>query len=276
LLSLDKVLGAIPSGAGITLAVTESGRIIDHTAMEYLHQFQEACLHTGRPFEILGLDHFYQFTQHALSARMHDAKLLKEKARVSTREQQMGEVAQRYGLQFKPATAGTLNSHDFVYLRRGGSRQENNVMTGLYNGCHVKLFDYSHTAAPDYYSEHRHTLILLRCLEVGDVELPNLAITPGDYLERYLVGYQEVDLADRPVFAAHYRLYAQDPTQALAFIETKAEQLLSDHPGFYVEIRDNVLLAFRPGRELETPETIKLLLDFAELTGSARKPGEMQ
>ncbi len=203
---------------------------------------------------------------------MHDAKLVKEKARVSVREQQMAEVAQRYGLQFKPATVGTLNSHDFVYLRRGSSRQESNVVTGLYNGCHVKLFDYSHTAAPDYYSEHRHTLFLLRCLEGGDVELPNLAITPGDYLERYLVEHQEVDLADRPVFASHYRLYAHDPARALAFIGTQAEQLLNDHPGFYVEIRDNVLLAFRPGRELETPETIQLLLAFAELAGGERTP----
>lgn len=267
LLALDKVLHAIPAHASITLAVTESGRIIDHTAMEYLHQFQEACLHAGRPFEITGLDHFYQFTAHALSARMHDAKMVKEKARVSVREQQMAEVAHRYGLQFKPTTVATLNSHGFVYLRRGDNRQESNVMTGLYKGCHVKLFDYSHTAAPDYYLEHLHTLIVLRCLEGGDVELPNLALTPGDYLERYLVEYQEVDLADRPTLAAHYRLYAKDPAQALAFIGQKAQQLLQDNPGFYVEIRDNVLLAFRPGRELETPETIKLLFDFAELAG---------
>ena len=150
------------------------------------------------------------------------------------------------------------------------------MITGLYHGCDVKLFDYSHTAAPDYYLEYRHTLILLRCLEAGDVDLPNLAITPGDYLERYLVEYQEVDLADRPVLASHYRLYAQVPAQALAFIETKIEQLLKDHPGFYVEIRDNRLLAFRPGWELETPETIRLLLAFAELTSGARKQGEIQ
>lgn len=268
LLSLDKVLNAIPAEAGIALAVTESGRIIDHTAMEYLHQFQEACLHAGRPFEITGLDNFYQFTPHALSARMHDAKLVKEKVRVSVREQQMAEVAQRYGLQFLPAARGALNSHDFVYLRRGSSRQESNVMTGLYRGCHVKLFDYSHTAAPDYYSEHRHTIILLRCLEEGELELPNLAITPGDYLERYLVEYQEVDLAGRSALASHYRLYALNPEPALAFI-AKAEQVLKDHPDFYVEIRDNVLLAFRPSRELETTEGIELLLAFAELAGSA-------
>lgn len=271
LLPLDKLLQTIPAGAGITLAVTESGRIIDHTAMEYLHQFHEECLHAGRPFEILGLDNFYQFTSHSLSARMHDAKLVKEKARVSAREQQMAEVARRHGFQFAPATAGTLNSHDFIYLRRGADRQESNAMTGIYRGCQVKIFDYSHTAAPDYYSEHRHTLIQLHPLETG-VPLPNLAITPGDYLERYLVDYQEVDLAARPALARHYRLYAHDPARALAFVGAEIEQMLLDHPGLYVEIRNNVVLAFRPDQDIAPPETIDLLLTFVALVGGARKP----
>ena len=269
LLPLDKLLHALPPGAGITLAVTESGRIIDHTAMEYLHQFHEECLHAGRPFEILGLDNFYQFTRHSLSARMHDAKLVKDKARVSAREQQMAEVARRYGFQFAPATVGTLNSHDFVYLRRGTDRQESNVMTGSYHGCQVKLFDYSHTAAPDYHAEHRHTLILAHRIEHGDVHLPNLVITPGHYLERYLVEYQEVELASHPTFAQHHRLYALDPVRALAFVESHIQQLLFEHPGFYVEIRDHVLLAFRPDQDLISPDAIERLLAFAEAMGGA-------
>lgn len=271
LLPLDKLLQAIPPNASITLAVTESGRIIDHTAMEYLHSFQEACLHEGRPFEMLGLENFYQFTQHSLSARMHDAKLVKEKAQGSVREQQMAGVAQRYGLSFAPVTVSTLNSFDFVYLRRGGSRQESNVMAGVYRGCQVKIFDYSHTATPDYYAEHRHTLVQLSCPEVDRAPLPNLAITPGNYLERYLVDYQEIELAGRPALAPHYRLYSQNPEQALAFVGAELEALLCDHPGFYVEIRNNVLLAFRPHEGLEAPEAIELLLAFATPVSSAGK-----
>ena len=270
LLPLDKLLQAIPPGAGITLAVTESGRIIDHTAMEYLHQFHEACLHAGRPFEMLGLDHFYQFTRHSLSARMHDAKLVKDKARVSAREQQMAEVARRHGFQFAPATAGTLNSHDFVYLRRGTDRQESNAMTGVYRGCQVKIFDYSHTAAPDYYDEHRHTLIMLSRGSAAGGNWPNLAITPGSYLERYLIEYHEVDLVAHPALSQHYRLYAHDPVRALAFVGTLIERLLLDHPGFYIEIRNNVVLAFRPDQDLAPLEAIELLLAVA---GSLSGPG---
>lgn len=313
LLPLDKLLRMIPPDAGITLAVTESGRIIDHTAMEYLHQFEEACLHANRPFKMLGLDNFYQFTPHPLSTRMHDAKLVRDKAEGSAREQQMMALAQHYGLQFTAGPVSTLNTHDFVYLRRGTNRQESNIMTGIYHGCRVKLFDYSHAAAPDYYAEHRHTLIQLYCddaqgtaggvtsgahpgipgiaeeveqlpeqlprasLEADEPQLPNLAITPGDYLERYLVEYQEVNLENHPTLAPHYRLYtaapgtSQNPVPALAFVRTALEQLLRNHPGFYVEVRNNVLLVFRPDHGLATPDAVELLLAFAEPFNDACK-----
>ncbi len=264
LLPLDKLLQAIPQGAAITLVVTESGRIIDHTAMEYLHQFHEECLHTGRPFEIQGLEHFFQFTRHALSVRMHDAKLVKEKAQLSARELQMAEVAQRHGFAFASATVATLNSHDLVYLRRGTNRQESNAMSGVYRGCQVKLFDYSHTAAPDYYAEHRHTLVMLSRPEEGDMQWPNLALTPGPYLERYLVECQEVDITSCPVGALRYRLYAQDPASVLALLGTELAQLLREHRGYYIEIHDNVLLVFHPEHDLESPEAIESLLAFAE------------
>ena len=276
LLPLDKLLHTLSPEAGITLTITESGRIIDHTAMEYLHQFQEACLHSGRPFEMIGLENFYKFTPHPLATRMHDAKLVKDKAQISTREQRMAEVANNYGFQFEPATVGTLNSHNFVYLRRGNNRQENCVMTGIYQGCRIKLFDYSHTAAPDYYAEHRHTVIHLYSLEAGKAPLPNLAITPGEYLERYLVEYQEVDMADCPELAPHYRFYAQDPAQALAFVGAGLKQLLSQHPGIYVEIRNNALLAFRPDQALEPPEAIALLLAFTQCVGGVQSPSGAQ
>ena len=107
----------------------------------------------------------------------------------------------------------------------------------------------------------------------ADAPLPDLVITPGHYLERYLVEFQEVELASHPTFTQHYRLYAHDPVRALALVESKLQQLLLDQPGFYVEIRDQVLLAFRPDQDLQSPDEIERLLAFVEAVGGARKPG---
>lgn len=267
LLPLDRLIAALPANAGVTLVATESGRIIDHAAMEYIHRFQEECAYEGRAFEILGMEHYQTFSDHTLAARVHDARLVKAKTRISARSELMAGVAQKYGFRFSPARVDTLNIHKFVYLRRGDDRHECNVMTGDYHGVAIKLYDYSHTAAPDYYSEHRHTLIKLSQASGGGAPWPNLVITPGSYLERYLVEYQEVDVSSRPALAQHYRLYVRTPGQTLPLLDSRLEKFLLAHPGLYIEIHDRVLLAFRPEHGLETPEAVGQLLALADVMG---------
>ena len=266
LFPLERALAAVPSQSGITLTLSESGRIIDHTTMEYLHQFEEECVRHGRPFAIQGMERFHPFTSHPLSTRTQDLRIVKEREKRSTRAAAMAEVAQRHGFAFAPDTAATLNQHDFVYLRRGSDREETNAMTGVYRGCGVKLFDYSHTAAPDYYVEHRHTVIVVRPPAGPASDLPNLAVTPGSYLERYLIAeYGDVELNDFDhSFAEHHRVYAQDPARAREFLAAGLLQLLQQHPGFYVEIRNNTVLAFRPESGLEPIPALDELLSFAE------------
>ena len=264
LLPLDKLLQSLPADAAVTLTASESGHIIDHTAMEYLHNFQEECLRAGRAFRLMGLENYYQFTPHSLSARMHDAKLIQEKARLSNRSQMMMEIAARHGLKFKEPIVSTLNLHDFVYLRRGDMRQECNIMTGLHSGCHVKLFDYSHTAAPDYYAEHRHTVIILRPQHT-EVELPDLVVTPGHYLERYLVEFEEIDNPQLLAASPRHRWYRRPDSPTPERLVGQILTLIRNYPGIYVELRDNALLAFHPHRELEAAPDIEALLAIARL-----------
>jgi len=264
LLPLDKLLQSLPQEASITLAASESGHIIDHTAMEYLHNFQGECLREGRAFRLMGMENYYQFTPHALSARMHDAKLVRERVSLSDRSQALAEIAGRHDLKFRAEVGGTLNMHDFIYLRRGDMRQQCNIMTGQYAGCHVKLFDYSHTAAPDYYAEHRHTLIMLRPPDDA-MELPDLVVTPGHYLQRYLVEFEEIDT---PALAAASREHRWFRHPQGADPENLIKQLLvvlENFPGMYIEVRDNALLAFHPDHELESVDNIVALLGIANL-----------
>jgi MFS superfamily sulfate permease-like transporter len=263
LLPLDKLLHSLPQQCSVTLVASESGHIIDHTAMEYLHQFEEDCLRDGRLFRFVGLDNYYQFMPHSLSSRMHDAKLVKEKARLSDRSTLMSKIAAQYQLNFSEPTVGTLNLHGFIYLRRGDMRQESNVIAGEYAGCQVKLFDYSHTAAPDYYSEHRHTVLILR-LHDQTAAFPELVLTPGNYLERYLIGFEEIDTPEIAAALREHRLYTRpggpDPNAMIGRILP----LLERHSNIYIEIHDGSLLAFCPGRDLATADGVEALFELAK------------
>lgn len=261
LLPLDKLLAALPPETGVTLIINESGRIIDHTAMEYLHQFEEECVRDGRPFEIRGLENFFQFTNHSLAARMQDALLTREKHKRSEREEAMESLARERGLEFQPGTVATLNPHGFVYLRRGADKQECNVMSGHHQGCEVRIFDYSHTAAPDYFSKHWHTLIRWS-IPAREGAIPGFVITPGHYLERYLVDFTENTLPEEHPLASAYRLYGSDGRDVTGFITPELSSFLMEHQSFYIEAKGGVMLAFSPNQELADPQQIALLFDL--------------
>jgi len=264
LLPLDKLLSSLPGKEGVTLIVTESGRIIDHTAMEYLHQFEEECVRDGRVFELLGMENFVQFTKHSLSARMQDAILVKEQSVRSDRELQMEHLAERFALAFHPDAVSTLNPEDFVYLRRGADKEECNVMSGTYQGADVRLYDYSHTSAPNYHSKHWHTVITSRCGANAGIDVPDMVITPGHYLERYLVDYDEVELPQGSEFSEKYRLYGKEGADPLACISPELMEFMVKHDDCYLEVRKGVMLAFRKDQALANSDEISLLFALSE------------
>jgi len=265
LLPLDKILASLPPKEGVTLIITESGRIIDHTAIEYLHQFEEECVRDGRLFELVGVENFVKFTGHALAARMQDTALVKEQVERTEREEEMARLSEHYNLSFQSAATSTLNEQNFVYLRRGADKQESSIMSGEFSGCTVRLFDYSHTAAPDYYTKHWHTIITSHCLVASNQKIPDMVITPGHYLERYLVEYNEVDLSYDEGFTDKYRCFGKEGDDPLSFISAELIQFLKRHDGFYLEISKGVMLAFRKVKGLENTDDISLLFSLVKI-----------
>lgn len=262
LLMVDRAVGKIPADAGIRLVLSESGRMIDRTTLEYLHELQEDCLQTNRPFEIIGLERFHPFTEHPFSTRMQDISHARERAERDKREREMKALAARLGFTFHRETVATLDRQGFVYLRRGENRQERNTLSGLHEGCRARIFDYSHTTTPEYYVEHRHTLLVLQGGTDPVQALPDFAITPGHYLERYLiVEYRELDLDETgDAFADKYRVFASDPEAVSRLLTPGLRTLMLSHGGTYVEFRGGALLVFRPGNDLESPESTSTLL----------------
>jgi hypothetical protein len=73
LIKLDKALGKIvvPPLPKADFMVIVAGQIIDHTAMEYLHHFQDQCIEAGHTCAIVGMDHFRAFSDHVLAYRVN-------------------------------------------------------------------------------------------------------------------------------------------------------------------------------------------------------------
>ena len=195
---------------------------------------------------------------------MSNVKLVREKARLSARSEYMRDFAMQRQLDFSAPAVGLLDPHNFVYLRRGEDKTASNVMHGTLHGWGVKIFDYSHTAAPDYYVEHLHTLGVLTP-PADAPRLPVAVITPENYLERYLVEMQEAKWDVLAETGYLYRVFAQgEPAPALALARHIAP-FLKQHPGIYVESRGNALLVFCPTLELAMAKDLTGVFELVNL-----------
>jgi MFS superfamily sulfate permease-like transporter len=72
LMKLDKVLSQIvvPPNTKANFMVIMAGQVIDHTAMEFLHNFQDQCIEAGHTCALVGMDHFRTFSDHVLAYRV--------------------------------------------------------------------------------------------------------------------------------------------------------------------------------------------------------------
>lgn len=263
LLPLEKRLARLAATEGLVLRFTESARILDHTAAEFLQRLEEEAAAQGRSFAVEGLENFFRFSDHPLASRMQEARMAQERVHRDARAQQMAALARHLGLAFSPAVTATINRHDFVYLRRGDQREETNRMHGARRGGQLHVFDYSHTSAPDYHVRHRHTLAMLEL--PGPEVLPHVVLTPGHYLERYLVHLAEQPPSQLP---APYRFYAASEAGAAEARRWFGPELLAalvTHGPLYLEVRPRAVLAFRPARALEDENGIAGLIETVEL-----------
>lgn len=75
LLKLDEKLQTLPNNRDNFMIIL-AGHVVDHTAMEYLHQYRERLLKDGHNCVILGTQRFLPHSDHRLAYRVsqsHDA-----------------------------------------------------------------------------------------------------------------------------------------------------------------------------------------------------------
>jgi MFS superfamily sulfate permease-like transporter len=72
LVKLDAALKAIviPEGMKANYMLILAGKIIDHTTMEYLHNFQDRAIEAGHTCVLVGMEHFRGLSDHNLAYRV--------------------------------------------------------------------------------------------------------------------------------------------------------------------------------------------------------------
>ena len=72
LVKLDAALKSIviPEGMKANYMLILAGKIVDHTTMEYLHNFQDRAIEAGHTCVLVGMEHFRGLSDHAMAYRV--------------------------------------------------------------------------------------------------------------------------------------------------------------------------------------------------------------
>ncbi len=72
LVKLDAALKSIvvPEGMKANYMIILTGKVVDHTTMEYLHGFQDRSIEAGHTCVLVGMDHFRTLSDHTLAYRV--------------------------------------------------------------------------------------------------------------------------------------------------------------------------------------------------------------
>jgi hypothetical protein len=72
LVKLDAALKKIvvPEGSRANYMLILAGKVVDHTTMEYLHNFQDRAIEGGHTCVLVGMEHFRGLSDHALAYRV--------------------------------------------------------------------------------------------------------------------------------------------------------------------------------------------------------------
>ena len=72
LVKLDAELKKIvvPEGSKANYMLILAGKVVDHTTMEYLHNFQDRAIEAGHTCVLVGMEHFRGLSDHALAYRV--------------------------------------------------------------------------------------------------------------------------------------------------------------------------------------------------------------
>ena len=188
--------------------------------------------------------------------------------RARERTQQIRAIAPMLGWQFVESAPFNWipNLEKFSLFNSGHSKSIRNMLYGEANGVKAALFDYEYvTGSGKNRATHYQSVAYF---EPRDLSVPVFSLRPENALHKFasVLGYQDIDFGNRPLFSSKYLLRGTDEqgirntfTEALLTFYESNQGLATDGGG-------NQLFVFRPGRRAAPHESQGFINSALQLT----------
>jgi MFS superfamily sulfate permease-like transporter len=260
-LGLKKCLDRIPQGKHVIIDVNEA-KLIDHTCMENLHQFELEYHRKGGSVEIQGMEHQHPISEHPLAMRVFDVAY-KDKATkivLDGRQKELEKLALKNDMAFRPLPI--MDSFKYLNFRYFQGKKINYRANRLIKTLDHTRFEFSDMdiAEMSNLSGLKYKMTILTATDVIQ-HIPFFILEKENVLNRVL---QDINFKDFPIFSNKYFLTSSESEEARQFFTPAIIQYLEKHVNkdFVIRSRDSRLLIFKEEELLNTSQ-MQELLDIA-------------
>lgn len=260
ILSLDKLLEQIPSGAKVNIDLSET-RLVGFTVMEHLYDFQKAHENTGGEAEIHGHESHSSTNNHKLALKFRTDTT----EPLNRRQNMLKEMAESYGWNFQVEPLEDLDyfqSFDFFKTRL--VEAESNCISDQDQEVHLELIDVRFEEGaymlPD---EYETTIGLLKM----PFPIPVFTIEKKDLLlDRllHLAQHKDIDHVVYTDFPENFVVKVEDKQAMDEFLTEKFKVLIEISGLNHIESNGEAILIFSNDFKLAQLKDYVKIIEFAD------------
>lgn len=258
---LKRLLDRIPADSAVVVDFLQC-KLIDHTVMENMQDYEQRFDKNGGSFGVIGLDLHTAESQHPFALRrlLEYVHMVPEDNQPGNREKSIARFFENINWEFTP-------SHDYhLYFLNGFQYFRTRVADHLYNSAtdkkNIRFFEIAYSEGAFIAEEELHaSMLYINCKN----PVPAFTLSKGDLYERlhYLGGYKEIKLKKFRDFAQRFSLRGSNIRQIRRFFNDEVILFLESNHYYHLE-SDGAggILIMEKEKQSDIGE-MKAMIDFA-------------
>ncbi len=268
LLPLIKKLRSLPKRKNVTLGFSNTD-LVDHTVLEFVHDFADKYNSEGGHFSIVGLGVHHTTTTHPYAlhfVREHSETTERVKPKKLTRRQTfLRDISKRHHWLFKPGLVWDFQHlRDYLFFELRPIEYRSNVIKGEYDKYKVKweVSDLAFDEGVFQAHEEYHTTV--QEIELPHV-LPRFSLEKEGFFDKVkgLAGYQDIDYSSFTDFSEKFVIKAHNREYVSHFFTSEVVRFFEEHDIYHLECIGSTMVVFKYLR-LATPVEIEQMVQFSE------------
>lgn len=267
ILKLQRKLVALPPEQHVVASFTHA-HLVDHTILEYIHDFSIEYERKGGIFDIVGLGKHVSSSTHPDSLHLLLTNGTFAQKSLTQRQQRLDEIAKANRWHFNPQVSwDTSFFQDFEFLQSKPIEYVSNTINGVFQRSQNKswtISDITFNEGALIVTAVYHTTVLAINLTKT---LPVFILEKGQFMEfmERALDLKDIHLQNHPELSKRYHLKAYNETSIQElFDKEELIEFLLNHERYHIECNGNSLLIFKKLRFASIQE-ILAMHKFAEL-----------